>query len=130
MEFYHLRTFLTVADEGHLTRAAEKLMTSQPAVSAQLRALEDEVGMKLFERTSKGMVLTSAGRSLREQAERIVEAAKDFKCQADASGTRSPASWCWDSTIDLKSCASWRFWEISPRITPSCATSFCAAAVA
>ena len=84
MEFYHLRTFLTVADEGHLTRAAEKLMTSQPAVSAQLRALEDEVGMKLFERTSKGMVLTSAGRSLREQAERIVEAAKDFKCQADA----------------------------------------------
>jgi DNA-binding transcriptional LysR family regulator len=84
MEFYHLRTFLTVADEGHLTRAAEKLMTSQPAVSAQLRALEEEVGMKLFERTSKGMVLTASGRALQEHARRIVEAAKDFKSQADA----------------------------------------------
>lgn len=59
-------------------------MSSQPAVSAQVKALEDEVGMKLFERTSKGMVLTSAGRALREQAVRVVEAAKDFRSQADA----------------------------------------------
>lgn len=84
MEFYHLRTFLTVAEEGHLTRAAEKLMTSQPALSAQLRALEDEVGMKLFDRTSKGMVLTSAGRALQEQARRVVEAARDFRSQAES----------------------------------------------
>lgn len=83
MELYQLRTFLTVAEEGQLTRAAEKLFTSQPAVSAQIRALESELGVKLFERTAKGMLLTSAGTALREQARRIVDAARDFKHCAD-----------------------------------------------
>jgi DNA-binding transcriptional LysR family regulator len=84
MELYQLRTFLTVADEGHLTRAAEKLFTSQPAVSAQLRALEDELGVKLFERSSRGMALTGAGVTLQEQARKIVNAARDFKLSAEA----------------------------------------------
>lgn len=83
MELYQLRTFLTVAEEGHLTRAAEKLCTSQPAVSAQLRALEEECGIRLFDRTTKGMVLTEAGSSLREKARLIIDAAKDFKHHAD-----------------------------------------------
>lgn len=83
MELYQLRTFLTVADEGNLTRAAEKLFTSQPAVSAQIRALEEELGMRLFDRTGRGMVLTPGGQALREQARQIVEAARDFKQRAD-----------------------------------------------
>jgi len=83
MELYQLRTFLTVAAEGHLTRAAEKLNASQPAVSGQLRMLEEELGVKLFDRSPKGMVLTSAGGRLRQQAERIVEAARAFKSEAD-----------------------------------------------
>jgi DNA-binding transcriptional LysR family regulator len=83
MELYQLRTFLTVAEEGHLTRAAEKLFTSQPAVSGQIRALEEELGMKLFERTSRGMQLTQAGKTLCEQARRVVDAARDFKHSAD-----------------------------------------------
>jgi DNA-binding transcriptional LysR family regulator len=84
MEFYQLRTFLTVADEGHLTRAAEKLFTSQPAVSSHIRALEEELGVRLFERTTKGMVLTSAGDALQEEARRIVEATKKLKHTAES----------------------------------------------
>lgn len=87
MEFYQLRTFLTVAEEGHLTRAAEKLFTSQPAVSAHIRALEEELGVKLFERTTKGMALTSAGGALQEEARRIVEATRQFKQQAETLRT-------------------------------------------
>ncbi len=83
MELYQLRTFLTVADEGHLTRAAEKLFTSQPAVSTQIRALEEELGVKLFERSPRGMTLTGAGITLQEQARKIVNAARDFKMTAE-----------------------------------------------
>lgn len=83
MELYQLRTFLTVAEEGNLTRAAEKMFTSQPAVSAQLRALEEELGVRLFDRSPKGMQLTRAGKSLHGQAQRIVEAARNFKSEAE-----------------------------------------------
>lgn len=83
MELYQLRTFLTVADEGNLTRAAEKMFTSQPAVSAQLRALEEELGVRLFDRSPKGMQLTRAGKALHDQARRIVEAARNFKSDAE-----------------------------------------------
>lgn len=64
MELYQLKTFVAIAKEGSLTRAAERVFTSAPAVSAQLKALEDELGVKLFERTPRGMVPTQAGRSL------------------------------------------------------------------
>lgn len=84
MELYQLRTFLTVAETGHLTRAAEKLFTSQPAVSAQIRSLEEELDVKLFERTPRGMVLTPAGRTLSEQARQVVEAAKNFRHSAES----------------------------------------------
>src|ERR1044071_4717372 len=83
MEFYQLKTFLAVASEGHLTRAAEKLSTSQPAVSAQIRALEDELGIRLFERSPRGMTLTDAGERLAQQARRIVEATHHFKTEAE-----------------------------------------------
>ena len=91
MELYQLRTFLTVADEGHLTRAAEKLFTSQPAVSTQVRALEDELGVKLFERSSRGMTLTAAGFALQEQARKIVNAARDcmFRSMTDPMSART-----------------------------------------
>jgi DNA-binding transcriptional LysR family regulator len=71
MELYQLRTFLAIARTGNLTRAAAILATSQPAVSAQLRALEDELGVELFSRSSRGMELTEAGRALRAKAEQV-----------------------------------------------------------
>ena len=78
MELYHLRTFVTVAEEQHLTRAAERLFTSQPAISAHIKALEEELGLSLFDRGPKGMQLTSAGAHLFERAQRALAAAGDF----------------------------------------------------
>jgi len=68
MELYQLRTFVTVADEGNLSRAALRLHASQPAVSAHIKALEEELGVALFIRTAKGMDLTPQGRRLTETA--------------------------------------------------------------
>jgi DNA-binding transcriptional LysR family regulator len=82
MELYQLRTFAAVAEAGHLTRAAERLHISQPAVSAQVKALEDELGVALFERTPNGMVLTSPGKRLLGQAERVLTAAQELKREA------------------------------------------------
>ncbi|MCG8427825.1 MAG: LysR family transcriptional regulator [Chromatiales bacterium] len=84
MELYQLRTFLAVADEGNLTRASERLFTSQPAISAHIKALEEELSVKLFERTSKGMMLTPEGVVLKEKAQGVMSAAQAFTSTADA----------------------------------------------
>jgi DNA-binding transcriptional LysR family regulator len=76
MELYQLRSFVAIAEVGQLTRAAEKLHVSQPALSAQLKALEDELELTLFERTSNGMELTTAGKQMLEEAEKILSAAQ------------------------------------------------------
>lgn len=79
-----MRTFATVAELGQLTRAAEVLHVSQPAVTAQIRALEDDLQVALFERTPSGMVLTRAGEKLLDHAERVLAAAQEMKNQAKA----------------------------------------------
>ena len=79
MELYQLRTFAAVADEGHLTRASERLHLSQPAVSGHVKALEGELGVRLFERASTGMQLTAAGAELLERARVVLSAADDVK---------------------------------------------------
>jgi DNA-binding transcriptional LysR family regulator len=83
MELYQLKTFVAIAREGSLTRAAERVFTSVPAVSAQLKALEDELGVKLFERTPRGMSLTEAGRSLLDEAERTLSSAMRMRSAAE-----------------------------------------------
>lgn len=82
MELYQLRTFVTVAREGNLTRAAERLFTSQPTVSAHIKSLEEEFGLKLFERTASGMEVTPAGEALWEEAERVLGTVKDLTARA------------------------------------------------
>jgi DNA-binding transcriptional LysR family regulator len=82
MELYQLKTFVAIAREGSLTRAAERVFTSPPAVSAQLKALEDELGVKLFERTPRGMVPTEAGTRLLEEAERTLASAARMRSAA------------------------------------------------
>ena len=82
MELYQLRTFVTVADTGNLTQAAERLFTSQPAVSAHIKALVEELEIKLFDRTPKGMRLTENGSALREKAQLVLNAGTNLKLKA------------------------------------------------
>jgi len=84
MELYQLRSFAAVAELGHLTRAAEKLHISQPALSAQIKALEDELGVALFDRTPSGMLLTAAGQRLLPEATEVVTAAATLSSHAKA----------------------------------------------
>lgn len=73
-----LRAFVAVAREGTVTRAAERLHRSQPAVSLQLKALATATGLELFTRTVRGLVLTPEGIALLPQAERVLAALDDF----------------------------------------------------
>ena len=84
MELYHLKTFITVAEEGHLTRAAQRLNTSQPAVSAHIKGLEEELGILLFVRTPKGMRLTREGEALKDQAAQALSMIDTLRDQAGA----------------------------------------------
>lgn len=82
MELYQLKTFVMVAEEGHLTRAAERLHASQPSVSGHVKALEEELGLTLFERTAKGMRLTTVGAALKDRAEAVLKAASTLQFEA------------------------------------------------
>ena len=82
MDLNQLRTFAAVAELGNLTRAAERLHLSQPAVSGQLKALENELDLRLFERLRSGMELTAAGRELLAGAQRVLSEADEFKRKA------------------------------------------------
>ena len=84
VELYQLRSFVEVAELGNLTRAAEKLHISQPALSAQIKALEDELEVALFERTPSGMVLTAAGKRLVGDAQMLLSAAQALRNEARA----------------------------------------------
>jgi DNA-binding transcriptional LysR family regulator len=78
MEIHQLKTFVAVAHEGSVTRASERLGLSQPAVSAHIKALEDTLGLALFERTARGMSLTADGQRLLVKAEQTLGAHREL----------------------------------------------------
>jgi DNA-binding transcriptional LysR family regulator len=72
MSLTQLRYFVAVAEEGTVTRAAVRCAVSQPPMSRQLKALEDELSVKLFDRTPRGMTLSEAGQRLLAQARQVL----------------------------------------------------------
>jgi len=77
MDLSQLEVFLSVAREGRFSRAAEKLYRTQSAVSQTIRKLEEELGEPLFDRSSREGVLTDAGRTLKEYAEKLLNLRND-----------------------------------------------------
>lgn len=84
MDYALLRAFLAVAREGNLTRAATQLHVTQPAVSLQIKNLQEMLGVALFTRTSHGLLLTRDGEALLPHAERALSAASDMTRAAAA----------------------------------------------
>src|SRR4029453_8955591 len=75
MELRHLRYFVAIAEEHSFTRAAERLWVAQPGLSSQIRRLESELGVRLFERPTRGVDLTDAGELFLERARATLAAA-------------------------------------------------------
>lgn len=82
MDIYQLETFVAVAREGSITRASELLHLSQPALSAHIKALEDVLGLTLFDRTPRGMSLTQDGKRLLAKAEQTLAAHRELMTEA------------------------------------------------
>jgi DNA-binding transcriptional LysR family regulator len=85
IEMKHLQSFLTLAEEGHVGRAAARLGIEQSPLSRRLQALEEAVGVKLFDRTPRGVTLTAAGREFRAGVVPVLRQVEDSRQRAVAT---------------------------------------------
>src|SRR5437899_2913467 len=90
VELRHLRYFVAVAEMENVSRAALKLYVSQPALSRQIRDLEDELGFSLLERTAKSVRLTDAGRAFLDNARALLQNADEAVKKARAVASAEP----------------------------------------
>lgn len=92
MDFTQLRAFIAVAQAGNLTRAADTLHVSQPAVSLQIKTLQEKLQVQLFVRTNAGMRLTNEGARLLPMAEKVMQQLQEFRQHADAISQHRPGT--------------------------------------
>src|SRR5438094_900080 len=88
MELRQLRYFLAVAEEGNISRAAQKIFMTQPALSRQIRALEDEIGQCLLERQAHSIRLTPAGEALLRETRELLQHADQVLDRVRAAGRK------------------------------------------
>lgn len=100
MDLHQLRTFVAVAQERHLTRAAERLNISQPTASAHIRSLEESLQVALFVRKSNGVEMTRAGELLLHKAEELLDRALEFRSIARSLADAIPGSLTIGSNAD------------------------------
>ncbi|PYK79642.1 MAG: hypothetical protein DME38_06560 [Verrucomicrobia bacterium] len=104
MELRHLRYFVAVAEMENVSRAALKLHVSQPALSRQIRDLEDEIGFCLLERTAKSVRLTEAGRAFLNDARELLRQADGQIARLEQQNhSRRRARWPASTRIDRSS---------------------------
>src|SRR5579875_1821785 len=84
MDLRQLRYLVALADERHFTRAAAREHVAQPALSQQIRRLEDEVGLALVERTTRRVAITAAGELLVARARRVLAELEAADAELDA----------------------------------------------
>jgi DNA-binding transcriptional LysR family regulator len=105
MELRHLRYFVAAAEEQNVTRAAARLHVSQPPLSRQLRDLEEDLGVKLFDRTAKAVRLTEAGRVFLNEARAVLqradEAARTVKAVASGASGELRVGYAPSLTVEL-----------------------------
>ena len=101
MDLRGLNYFLTVAEELNFTRAAQRLNMSQPPLSNQIRALEEELGTPLFTRSSRGVQLTEAGKLLYRRASQLLDLAEKTKEEVSSLGLGLSGTLCLGSVAGL-----------------------------
>ena len=121
MGLHHLRYFVAVAEEGHVSRAAARLRISQPSLSAQIQYLEREVGVLLVRRHARGVTLTPSGEAFLEQA-RVALGAAAAAIEAarradDARAATLKAGFIVGTQIEITSRILSRFQESHPGVT-------------
>ena len=92
MELRQLRYFVAIVDHGSLSRAALVLHVAQPALTQQLRQLEDELGAQLLHRSAQGVLCTDAGKVFYEHAQAILKQVADARSAVTQSTTRPSGS--------------------------------------
>lgn len=113
LEFRHLRYFLALAEELHFGRAARRLAITQPPLSLIIQQLEASVGVRLFDRDSKGVRLTAAGAAFRRSAQTLLARAEQARLQARWAGCT------WASSVRCCSAACRTGWLASRPTVPT-----------
>ncbi len=120
MDLRHLRYFVAVAEEGSLTRAAERLWIAQPGLSQQMLALERELDVQLLRRRARGVDLTDAGRRFLDKARVALDAAEDARAVAEDARAGAVGTLRlgvdWRSGQDVMPALERRFRAARPRV--------------